>query len=404
MAGSDTKRLSQFKGLNNVDDPMRGPLRDAYGHRDSWEWQSTADNVDITNSSSVKLRDGYQLFAAMTNVTGSYSTVDNTRLFVISNGALTQIQQDGSMQILAANLSGKAYWAEVNNVVYLSCGADKYQIDIAGGTMLWGIPVPSDPMVRVASGRLYAGVVQVCLTYTDADGREGGAHPAVAVDVTGDGGYTVTAIPQLAGYVVQLYATEPDGAVFYKVASLPTQTEYTVTTQQYGAELTTQFLDVPPVEGAQIAVLGANIYMAEYIAEANMTVVWVSQSMGYHLFNLNSDYLIVPGEVTQMYGANTGLVIATSTRIYVYDNDKIQQVAEYGAVHGQHADLGTDEKIYFWTKRGLCRVMPFENLTEAHVSMAPGIYAGGGVVDMGGYKKYIAVIHQGGDAYNRRTT
>ena len=132
-------------------------------------------------------------------------------------------------------------------------------------------------------------------------------------------------------------------------------------------------------------------------------MIWFSQAQGYHLFNLNTDYFVVPGEVTQLHGSGNGLVIATQTRIYLYNDDQLLQLAEYGAVPGQHADLGRDGKTYFWTKRGLCRVTPFENLTESVVSVAPGVRAGGGVINTDGYSKYVAVIHSGGDAFNARS-
>ena len=142
--------------------------------------------------------------------------------------------------------------------------------------------------------------------------------------------------------------------------------------------------------------------MAEYIPEIDQTVVWFSAEFSYHLFNLNSDYIVVPGEVTQMHGAAVGLIITTQTRIFAYNDDKLTQLAEYGAVPGQHADVAADGKIYFWSKRGLCRALPFENVTESAVSVAPGVLAGGGIINSNGYVKYVAVLNQGGSAFNIR--
>jgi hypothetical protein len=215
------------------------------------------------------------------------------------------------------------------------------------------------------------------------------------------GGVAVSGIPELPGYSVNVYCTEPDGVVFYRSVST-TQTAFTITHPPSGEELITQFLDEVPREVGYVAAMGAILYAAEYVPEIDQTVIWLSEALGYHLFNLNSNYFVVPGEVTQLYGSLAGLLITTHTRIFVYGEDGLTEVAEYGAVPGQHADLGPDDKIYFWTKRGLCSAMPFQNITGSKLSVAPGVHAGGGIVERGGFRKYVAVIHQGGDAHNKR--
>ncbi len=392
--------LNRFNGLNNVADPMRG-TGTGTKEAQTWQWQQVADNVDGTDAHGLVRREGYTPFLSAT-ISGAYSTIDFSRLYIVAGGDLMRVNADGSVRVLDTGLSGTAYWAEINDVVYLSCGATKLQIWLDSSVTPWGVPVPATPDAKATTGHLFSGLVQICLTYTDSTGLEGGASPAVDVMIGENGGVTVTNIPQITGYTAQLYATEPDGTVFYHAASLPIQTAYTLNSLPQGSELTTQFLDAPPT-GQHIAFLGANAYLADYNPALDQTVIWFSQAQGYHLFNLNTDYFVVPGEVTQLHGSGNGLVVATQARIYLYNDDQLLQLAEYGAVPGQHADLGRDGKTYFWTKRGLCRVTPFENLTESVVSVAPGVQAGGGVINTDGYSKYVAVIHSGGDAFNARS-
>jgi hypothetical protein len=392
------KVLARFLGLNNVADPMRGTAEG------TWEWQSIADNVNGTDSGGMERRDGIKPtpLVGMSTYGGSYSTFDFSRLYIIDSGALKRVYADGTTQTLYGLLNGTAYWSEINDTVYLSCGTAKLQIGQDNSVVPWGVPVPDQPNISAATGTLFTGFAQAVLTYTDTTGREGGACPAVGIQVT-QGGFTLSNIPQIAGYTPQLYCTEPDGTVFYHVTSLPSPiTSYTVAAHSTGRELTTQFLDVPPEEGSYIAFAGAQPLLAEYIPEIDQTVVWTGEELGYHLFNLNSKFFVVPGEVTQMYGKDALVTITTQNRVFIYDGEKIQQVAEYGAVPGQHADLGNDGKTYFWTKRGLCRTMPFENLTESRVSVAPGVYAGGGVINQHGYSRYVAVLHRGGAPFNSR--
>lgn len=405
MRLNDSSRvLDRFLGLNNVADPMRGFGTAPDGSHNTWEWQSVADNVNGTNSYGMERRDGYTLSVAGTAITASFSTFDYARLYIIDSGDLKRVNADGSTTTLHSSLSGTAYWSEQNDVVYLSCGTSKLEIHQDNTVRRWGVPTPDQPDVSATNGNLFAGVVQIALTYTDSYGREGGACPAVAVTVAENGGLTVANIPQLSGFAPNIYMTEADGTVFYRAVVLPEgTTAFTITSLPIGPALTTQFLDECPETAGRIAFMGANAYAAEYIPEIDQTVVWFTENFGYHLFNLNSDYFIVPGEVTQLFGSEAGLLVATHNRCFVYDNDTLVRVAEYGAVPGQHADRGPDGKTYFWTKRGLCCVMPFENLTEANVSVAPGVLAGGGIIEKGGYRRYIAVLHTGGDAYNARS-
>lgn len=401
MQTGATNQLKRFRGLNNVVDPMRGTAAGTDAH-ESWEWQTIADNLDGTDTEGLQRREGYTQFVAASGITGSFSTFDYSRLYIIDVGTLKVVNHDGTTRALQTSLSGVPFWTEVNDVVYLSCGADKLEIHADHSVRKWGVPTPEQPVAAAVSGSLFPGVVQVALTYIDDFGREGGACPSVEVTVGKNGGVAVSSVPQRAGYSVNIYCTEPDGAVFYLYDSLSSQTAYTITHPPIGPELTTQFLDVLPIAVKHVARLGANLYGAEYVQEIDQTVVWASESLGYHLFNLNSGYFIVPGEVTQLYGFSGGLLVATQDRVFLYNDDKLQQLTEYGAVPGQHADVGADGRLYFWTKRGLCRAMPFENLTEQRVSVAPGVYAGGGIIERGGFKKYVTVIQQGGNAFNKR--
>ena len=388
----DPTKLNTFGGLNNVADPMRA----------GWEFQSVADNVNGTDSNGMELREGYQAFLSTTNVTGSYSTTDYSRMFIVDNGSLKRVHADGTALTLYSGLSGTPHWTEMNDVVYLSCGTAKLQIELDNEVREWGVPIPADPAVTATTGNLFGGLYQVCLTYTDSHGREGGPSVPIEITLLDASGITVSSIPQVAGYISNLYVTDMDGTVFYR-ADMPTGvTAHTLTWPASGRELTLGGVDPPPVNGEYLAVFRSSIYMSEYMPAADQTIVWFSLPLGYHLFNMSADYFLVPGEVTQLHGSETALVVTTQTRVYLYDGAKLAQAAEYGTVSGQHADLGADGRIYFWTKRGLCRAAPFENLTEARISIAPGGQAGGTILERNGYRKYVAVVQSGGDAYNSR--
>lgn len=391
--------LSGFLGLNNVADPQTG-TRGGDGAGASWEWQVQAENVDFDDAGRVRRRPGYVPFAAGSNITGSFSTFDFSRLFVIDGGELRQINPDGSTVALWAGLEGEAFWTEINGEVLLSC-SQKLVIRRDGTVVEWGVPVPAGGRVAGAVGRLDAGAYQVCFTFQDQDGREGGASASMAVEVA-SGGIAVSDIPAEPGCFTNVYVA-PRGTVFYLAATLPQGAGGIVIDQPpVGRELATQFLDAPPAPGRHVAEFGGRIYLAEYLPESDVSAVWFSEPLGFHLFNLNSSFLQVPGEVVQMGSGKAGpLVICTRNRTHLFDGERMQEV-EYGAVPGQHMDRGPDGRVYFWTARGLCRAAPFENLTESRVSVPPGQRAAGGVIQQDGYVRYVAALHSGGSAFNKR--
>lgn len=141
------------------------------------------------------------------------------------------------------------------------------------------------------------------------------------------------------------------------------------------------------------------VYAAQYMPTENQTVVWFSKAMGFHLFNLDSDFILLPGKVEMLAPHGTALVIGTDAAIYAYTQEALAQLADYGVVPGDHwtADGG---RILFWSVRGACEAMPFKNLTEQQVSISPGVNAGACLIQRGGQKRYLTVIQQGGSPFN----
>ena len=141
------------------------------------------------------------------------------------------------------------------------------------------------------------------------------------------------------------------------------------------------------------------VYAAQFMPTENQTVVWFSKAMGFHLFNLDSDFILLPGKVEMLAPHGTALVIGTDAAIYAYTPEGLAQLADYGVVPGDHwtADGG---RILFWSVRGACEAMPFKNLTEQQVSISPGVNAGACLIQRGGQKRYLAVIQQGNSPFN----
>jgi len=141
------------------------------------------------------------------------------------------------------------------------------------------------------------------------------------------------------------------------------------------------------------------IYAAQWLPGMDSSALWFSQPIGYHLFNMDEDVLMLSGQIRMLAPHDAGLVIGTDRAIHVYTGESLAQVADYGVVPGEHWALD-NRRLLFWTQRGLCAGLPFENLTDAQVSVAPGASAAGALVQDRGATRYVVSLQQGGTAFN----
>ncbi len=296
-------KLSAFKGLNNVSDPMRLDMG----------WLTQADNLNVTDTGALTKREGYTLERAGA-FTSAYNTLGFTRAYLAT---ASQIQTIDGRAVHALASDKPLFWTEVNGLVYFNNGTDSGVIAPDHSVAVWrGAPVSDG-----------AG-------FKDADGT--------------------------------------NRRVLY---------------------------DTLPVDTDVIQHWRGRMYAAQWLAGEDQTVIWFSEPLGYHLFNLDSNFLIVPGRAHMLAPHSDALVIGTDSKIYAYDTERLTQLADYGVVAGQHW-ARDGKRLLFWSKRGVCAALPFTNLTEENVSLAPGVRAVGCLVQSGGQKRYLSVLQQGGSPFN----
>ena len=293
--------IRAFKGLNNVTDPLRTGTG----------WLTVADNVNITDSGSIAVREGYSR-----TKTGSFSSVyatkDFQRLYLVDGTILKTVDD----VVLVSGLSlNTMYWAEINDQVFFNNGVDSGIIYPDNRVEAWRRPITVNKFIG-------------------ADGKELEA-----------------------------------------------------------------LLDPLPLGTDVIQFWKGRAYAAQYMPSEDQTVIWFSLPLGFHLFSLDSDYIVVPGRVRMLAPHDDALIIGTNAKVFAYDGVKLGELADYGVVPGQHWALD-DKRVIFWTLRGACEALPFKNLTERQVSVAPGVQAGGTIVRSGGQKRYVVALHQGGAAFN----
>lgn len=357
-----------------------------------------ADNVNVNASGSMSVRDGYALTFAG-SITGAYGTIDFSRFYFVDGGALKTI----TGKTLRTGLSpASMYWSEVNDHVYYNNGTDRGIIGPDDTLSDWAWTVPSTPTAAAVSGDLAAGTYQVCCTFTLPDGRETGAGDSTVVTLTAGQALQISNIPQVAGYETNLYVAPADSTV-YQYAGSTTQraTVWNAPPDSLGPDLLNDSLDPLPASASVIQFWGGRMYAAMHMPAADQTVIWRSMPLGYHLFNLSSEFVMVPGRVLALAPHDAALVIGTDKSIFAYDGKTLNQLAEYGVIPGwSWAKDGNS--VLLWTQRGACSVLPFKNLTESRVSVAPGVQAGAAVIAQDGQKRFVVALHAGGTAFNKR--
>ena len=387
MLAASLPRIDRFKGLKNTSDPLRVGLG----------WLTQADNVDITDTGALKKRGGYSLAQAGA-FTDAYATLDEQRMYVMDGGQLKAMTGPASsITLQSGNSSTSMHWTEINEQVFFNNGTDAGIIQPDNAVLPWRWAEPDAPALAAVDGDLPAGLYRVLCTYTLADGRETGAcDPAEITLNTGQAlqisglkpGCNVYIAP--ADSTVFQYAGYPDGTAFV----------WSQSPDNLGRDFVNDGLDSLPLEIDVIQAWRGRIYAAQYFPSEDQTAIWFSQPLGFHLFNLAQDFFIVPGRVTMLAPTDTALIVGTNKAIHAYSPEGIQLLAPYGVVPGQHWSKDDSGQILFWTARGLCAALPFLNLTAKNVSVAPGVSAGGSIVQIDGQKRFVVAIQQGGAAFN----
>lgn len=391
---ADKKQVSAWKGINNVGEYTRAGI----------ESLAVADNVDVTDTGRIESREGFTRRIA-SPMTGGFCTKDHQRAYVVSAGWVCRVTP--SLQLIQiAQLTGtqRMHWAQVNNDVYFSNGVDYGRISEDDAFTPWALGTPNPVVLRAVQGNSTQGRYQVACTYVMADGRESGAGPAQTITLTNGQAIAVSGITQKTNASTRVYVTPADSSVF-GLAGVTASTSMTVNVNpdDLGEALQTQFLyDIP--EGCTVIEhFKGRMYAGMYMPSSNASFIWYSRPMQPHLFDEADDFIAVPGQVHMLADAGEALLIGTSQGIHAYNEESLNELAPYGVVPGWPSTIEPDtKKVLMWTQRGICRGLPFENLTQNTVSVPPGMQAGLSLVQRDGQKRLIATLVSGGNSFNQR--
>lgn len=156
----------------------------------------------------------------------------------------------------------------------------------------------------------------------------------------------------------------------------------------------------PPPVGHVLCARRSQIAIGVWEAHRDRSVLYLSRPDYPHEFRLDKDWQIFAGRINLLASTAQGMVIGTDRAIYIdpYDSALVR-VAEYGVPLDS---LISDERdsLYFWSERGLCRAIPFENLTDKVLAVTERTTVTAGLLNYQGSR--YAVVQQNGPVVTRR--
>lgn len=403
----DEQRFTEFTGVVNTRSRKDLGLKELYD----------GTNVVISDTKKIVRRDGYSILRSG-NVRSAYSC--GGKLYVVDGSTLYHMASVTDLRVLTTGLTGTDYhWDDINGDAFFANGVDA-GICRGDAYLPWRLAVPAISGATVVSvgagsspafnmGATYTeATFRICATYETADGRE--TAPSEVVVLRASPLTNLIRVEVLSNYAyTNVYVTSADGTAPQRVARQASTVAGTTITLTFnparaGADLTHSGTGSLPAGVTHACFNKGRCFAARYLPEARQTVVWFSKPLAFHLWDLANDYLLLPGELSLMLWNNKGVLLGTTQAIYQYsDEGELEMLVDYGVVPGTAGDTDPEGMAYFWTERGICKAMPFENLTEKDISMPAGLRATASMVYHNGQQQFIAVTQGASDNFNSRT-
>ncbi|MDD4995793.1 MAG: hypothetical protein PHW53_05020 [Patescibacteria group bacterium] len=365
--------ISNFRGIFNVSPPRSIPNNAL----------TAATDIDIDDAGILTRRNGFAIAKAISSVTSAYSTLDQSG-YVVASGTLSRVLPD--LSLIALGASTATSFTDFAGVLFTNDGL-KVEDNTVTNIKL---PSPSSPPVLSAIlGTMPAGTYSAAYCYRSATGLESGSSPIASIELTVNGGITIAPITPPAGYTVTTYMTDAGGTTFYS---------------SNGVQLSpTQILaDSFPDDINKLVYFENRLYVSRNLSNGS-TIVWRSAPYLYHLYDMQKDYVVIPGEIRDMATTNGAIIICTDSCIYAYDGDVLTTLAMYGVPAGRSIARLPDGGVLIHTLRGTCSALPFINITEKKFSAAPGIQCSTAIVEQDGIKKMVILTDGSGVAWNKRS-
>lgn len=240
------------------------------------------------------------------------------KCYAIKDNDLVKINYDLSLTVLSAGVGPlELSFEEIEDVVYFT--SPSYNGIIENDVVrTWGIASPSRfPTLSIGNGILAEGEYQVSYSYLDSEGRESGVSGASRIIVPESSGITLTPLVSSDPRVsyINIYCSTQNGTVLYYISTISQGSSYTISDQTVmSSPLRTFNLDDAP-KGSLTTYYRGRVYIAVG------RTLYYSNVNSYEYFTLDSDYIELPSEITELMPVEDGIWVGADNIYYVSGTD-----------------------------------------------------------------------------------
>lgn len=307
-------------------------------------------NVDFMDSGHYRLRVG---IASVQSMSGAHSLFsDGARTVLVRDSVLYRVTgfapyAESLTKVLGSN-SRMSYVAD-NGEIWMSNGTDFGRLSSGNTWAFHALPTPASGSLAAAAGSLPAGAYTVALTYTKADGEEGGAK-LLNIDLAATGGIVVTLPPAAADAThINVYCTVENGGIpLYKTQVTVGTASATLTTPAVGRKLRTANLS--PLPAGRIALFNGR--MLSWSGK----ILSYSDPFNLGLYDALANFIAFKSDISNVVPAQNGVyVVADKTYWFsgadIAKPETVVDVFPYGGVAWTEF-VDTEKSVYGWFGAG----------------------------------------------------
>ena len=339
-----TAPIGPFVGINNrLPDHQLGIVE--RGQR-AGDYLRNAVNVDLTAAGTLQRRKGSTLAQAGADCHSLWS--DGEQAFYVDGDTLYQYPRTvlrsglvpGRRVSYCETPAGDVIWSNGAVLERLRAGASS-PLGLA-------VPNPAPTVTAAIGGGLNAGVYQVAITATNADGEESGATWPVQVVVADGGRIEVTGLP---GTLTNIYVSPLNGDKLY-LAATTTASSYIIPIMGTLRQ-SLQTLGLRPMPAGEIV----REHGGRLLVVSGSTLYY-SEPFGYGLHDPLRGRIPFGGRITLLAPVEGGCYVGTETETFWLPGGDIEktevvEMLPYGAVPGTDTALENETGVAWMSTRGL---------------------------------------------------
>lgn len=308
-----------------------------------------AVNVDPTPGGELHLRTGYELTLALADCRGVLALGDN--LLIAAGTDLIEYDTRSASSRVLRSIAGAGQFIgdDLDGVLYFFTANEALEYD-GERVRTWGVPdVLQQPLPTLgAGGGLLAGQYKLAVTFSDADGREGGTDAPLILTAQLNDAIAITLPTPPDGGRVNLYVSAVNGTTLYLQDSSEVPRVVVVGSVRDDTRILTNALMHAPTVGSVVRTHGSQL------AIADGKTVWVTAPMRPHLVDRRRGWFQYPAEVNALLSDSDLFVSADQCYAInsVEADDPGQRVVlEFPAISGTEVSL-PDGRGAWMTKYG----------------------------------------------------